>query len=221
MLVSACSQPTTVPNATTAPLGISSPNAPAATQPPANKSVLPSDPRTVVENALRAQPKALPFKITTTIGSGDTQINTITVIESPTRIMLVEPNRSVIWADGQCFEKTGDAAWQTCTNPTTGQTAQASVSSLLDDTTINDAISLIKTVKLTGTDTLNGINTSIYEYTSSGPLMGIQVDSTSSMWVDENKGLPVKVVTTSTVNGNTSTFTQLISYDPTIKVVTP
>ena len=33
------------------------------------------------------------------------------------RIMLVDSTHSVIWADGKCYEKTGDAAWAACTGP--------------------------------------------------------------------------------------------------------
>ena len=225
LLISACSPaaPSTTqpPNATTAPVGAATPIAPVATQPPANTSVLPTDPRAAVEYALRAQPKAMPFKTTTTIDSGSKQMNTTVEIESPQRVMLVTDTRSVISLDGQCYEKTGDAAWQTCTNAATGKTALANASSLLDDSVINDAISIIQSATLSGSETLNGINARIYDYTSSGKLMGMQVDSSSKMWVDEKTGLPIKVVTTSTVSGSTTTFTQLISYDPTIKVQAP
>ena len=225
LLVSACSPAalsTTQPsNATTAPVGIASPNALAATQPPANKSILPDDPRAAVEYALRAQPKAMPFKVTSTFGSGSNPMVTTIAIESPTRIMMVTNTRSVISLDGQCYEKTGDAAWLTCADPTTGKTAQADASGLLDESIINDAISIIQSAKLTGNETLNGISARIYDYTSSGQLMGMQVDSTSSLWVDEKTGLPIKVVMNSTVGGSTSTYTQLITYDPTLKVQAP
>jgi hypothetical protein len=49
----------------------------------------------------------------------------------------------------------------------------------------------------------------------------MQVDASAKMWVDEKTGLPIKVVTTSTVLGSTTTFTQLITYDSTIKVQAP
>jgi outer membrane lipoprotein-sorting protein len=163
----------------------------------------------------------MPFKVTTTIGSGSNQMVTSAVIESPQRIMLVTDTRSVISLDSQCYEKTGAGAWQTCTSPATGQTAQAAASSLLDQATIDAAISIIQSAKLTGNETLNGINARIYEYTSSGQLMGMQVDSTSTLWVDEKTGLPIKVVANSTVGGSTTTYTQLITYDPTIKVQAP
>jgi len=74
---------------------------------------------------------------------------------------------------------------------------------------------------LSGSETLNGIAARIYDYTSSGILLGVQVVSSSKMWVDEKTGLPIKVVTTSTVSGSTTTFTQLISYGSTIKVQAP
>ena len=220
VLVSACSLPGAA-NATTAPAGIASPNAPVAAQPAANKSVLPDDPRAAVEYALRAQPKALPFKVTTTIGSGNTQMNSMIEIETPQRIMMVVGTHSVISLDGQCYEKTGEAAWQTCANASTGQTAQTGVSTLLDQATIEAAISIIQTVKLAGNETLNGKNARIYEYTTSGKLMGMQVDGTTRLWVDEKTGLPVKSVADSTAGGYTSSSTQLISYDPTIKVQAP
>ena len=225
LLISACgpaaAATTQPPNATTAPVGIASPNAPAATQAPASNPNLPSDPRAAVEYALRTQPKSLPFKVTTTIGSGSDQMVTSAVIETPQRIMMVDATHSVIILDGKCYEKIGDGAFQTCTDATTGQTAQANASSLLDQATIDAAIAIIKTATLSGSETLNGISAHVYDYTSSGPLMGMQVDSSSKMWVDEKTGLPIKVVTTSTVSGSTTTFTQLISYDPTIKVQAP
>ena len=146
---------------------------------------------------------------------------TSAVIESPQRIMMVDATHSVIILDGKCYEKIGDGAFQTCTDASAGQTAQATANSLIDQATIEAGIAIIKTATLSGSETLSGIAARIYDYTSSGPLMGMQVDASSQMWVDEKTGLPIKVVTTSTVNGNTSTFTQLISYDPTIKVVTP
>ena len=222
LLVSACSPAATAPanlpaNATTAPVV----SAATATQPPAAKSVLPDDPRLAVENALRAQVKALPFKVTMTIGSGDKQMNTTIVIETPTRILVDTGSRSVISADGKCYEKTGDAAWVACASATTGQIAQTNASSLLDEATINQAISIIKTVKLDGSETLDGINTNVYEYTSSGQLMGVQVDSTTKLWVDVKTGLPIKSVGDSTAGGASASYTQLISYDPTIKVPTP
>jgi hypothetical protein len=209
------------PNATSAPVGAVSANAPAATQPPANNPVLPQDPRAAVEYALRTQPKSLPFKVTTTFDSGGTQMVSSALLESPTRIMLEDGTHSVISADGQCYEKTGAGAWGACAAPATGQTALANANSLLDQATIEAAIAIIKTVTLSGTDTLNGINAQIYDYASSGTLMGMQVDSSAKMWVNEKTGLPIKVVTTSTVGSATSTFTQLITYDSTLKVVTP
>ena len=225
VLVSACSGTGTnanqPPNATAAPVGVSAPNTPAATQPPASKSVLLADPRAAVEYALRTQPKAFPFKVTMSIDSGKSQMATTAVVESPQRIMLVDSTHSVIWADGKCYEKTGDAAWAACTDPGTGQIAQSTANSLMDESTINAAISIIKTVKVSGSETLNGIQATIYEYTSSGQLMGMQVDSTTQLWVDESTGLPIKNVTTSTVNGSTTAFTQLIEYGPSIKVQVP
>jgi len=87
LLVTACSaaapasaQP---PVATTAPINAVSNNATAATQAPANTSGLPQDPLAAVDYALRTQPKSLPFKETTTIGSGATQMVTSVVIETP------------------------------------------------------------------------------------------------------------------------------------------
>ena len=221
LLVTACSaaapasaQP---PIAITAPVNAVSPNAPAATQAPANTQ----DPLAAVEYALRTQPKAFPFKETTTIGSGATQMVTSAVIETPQRIMMVDTTHSVIILDGKCYEKIGDGAFQTCTDASAGQTAQATANSLIDQATIEAGIAIIKTATLSGSETLNGIAARIYDYTSSGPLMGMQVDASSKMWVDEKTGLPIKVVTTSTVSGATTIFTQLITYDSTIKVVAP
>jgi hypothetical protein len=146
---------------------------------------------------------------------------TSAVIESPQRIMMVDATHSVIILDGKCYEKIGDGAFQTCTGATTGQTAQANANSLLDQATIEAGIAIIKTATLSGSETLNGMAARIYDYTSSGPLMGMQVDASAKMWVDEKTGLPIKVVTTSTVLGSTTTFTQLITYDSTIKVQAP
>jgi hypothetical protein len=226
LLISACgpaAAPATAqpPVATTAPVNAVSTNAPAATQAPANNSNLPSDPLAAVQYALRTQPKSFPFKETTTIGSGSTQMVTSAVIESPQRIMMVDATHSVIILDGKCYEKIGDGAFQTCTGATTGQTAQANANSLLDQATIEAGIAIIKTATLSGSETLNGMAARIYDYTSSGPLMGMQVDASAKMWVDEKTGLPIKVVTTSTVLGSTTTFTQLITYDSTIKVQAP
>ena len=225
LLVSACSPAalsTTQPsNATTAPVGIASPNALAATQPQANKSILPDDPRAAVEYALRAETKAMPFKVTTTYDTGGTQMVTTIEIESLTRIMMVTDTHSAIWADGKCYEKTGDAAWQACTDPATGQTAQVAANALTDQTAINEGISMIQMVKLTGNETVNGVNTRVYDYTISGTQMGIQVTGKTTLWVDENTGLPVKALISSTANGMSATSTQVIVYDPTLKVPTP
>jgi len=225
LLISACgpAAPATAqpPVATTAPTNAVSTNAPAATQAPANTSGLPQDPLAAVEYALRTQPKSFPFKETTTIGSGATQMVTSAVIETPQRIMMVDATHSVIILDGKCYEKIGDGAFQTCTDASAGQTAQATANSLIDQATIEAGIAIIKTATLSGSETLNGIAARIYDYTSSGPLMGMQVDASSKMWVDEKTGLPIKVVTTSTVSGATTTFTQLITYDSTIKVQAP
>jgi hypothetical protein len=225
LLVSACSAaaPATAqpPVATTAPVNAISTNAPAATQAPANTSGASQDPLAAVQYALRTQPKSFPFKETTTIGSGSTQMVTSAVIESPQHIMLVDATHSVILLDGKCYEKVGDGAFQTCTDASVGQMAQAGASSLMDQATIEAGIAIIKTATLSGSETLNGIAARIYDYTSSGPMMGMQVDASSKMWVDEKTGLPIKVVTTSSVNGTATTFTQLISYDSSIKVVAP
>jgi hypothetical protein len=225
LLVTACSAAASAtaqpPVATTAPVNAVSTNAQAATQAPANTSGLPQDPLAAVDYALRTQPKSFPFKETTTIGSGSDQMVTSVVIETPQRIMMVDATHSVILRDGQCFEKIGAGAFQTCADASAGQTAQATANSLMDQATIEAAIAIIKPATLSGSETLNGIAARIYDYTSSGQLMGVQVDSSSKVWVDEKTGLPIKVVTTSTVSGSTTTFTQLISYDPTIKVQAP
>jgi hypothetical protein len=223
LLISACgaaaaAQP---PVATAAPVNAVTTNAPAASQAPANTSGLPQDPLAAVEYALRTQPKSFPFKETTTIGSGSDQMGTSAVIESPQRMMMVDATHSVILRDGQCFEKIGDGDFATCTDASVGQTAQTTANSLMDQATIEAGIAIIKTATLSGSETLNGIATRIYDYASSGTLMGMQVDSSAKMWVDEKTGLPIKVVTTSTAMGSTTTFTQLISYDPTITVKAP
>jgi len=80
---------------------------------------------------------------------------------------------------------------------------------------------MIKTVKLVGSETLSGIPARIYDYTMSGDQLGVQVDSTTRLWVSEVSGLPIKAVMTSTSSGTTVTSTQTITYDPAYKVQTP
>jgi hypothetical protein len=228
LLVSACTsspQVTQPPASTTAPTSMPSPNAP-TTQPTSPSkatpaSVLPDDPRAAVEYALRAQPKAFPFKVTTTSTGGSSQMDTTIEVESPQRIMMVSATNTVKLVDGKCFEQNSDGTWQDCSNPQAGASATASASSLLDESIVNAAISMIKTVKLIGTETLNGIPARIYEYTMSGDQLGVQVDSTTRLWVSEVNGLPIKNETNSTAGGYSASFTQVITYDKSIKVQAP
>ena len=229
LLVSACNFPAAKNkqplNPDIAPTSISSPSAP-TTQPvapkkPANASVLPDDPRAAVEYALRAQPKAFPFSVTTSINAGASTMNTNVEIESAQRILMVENNRSVKLVDGQCYEKTGDGAWEACTDASTGNIAQSAASTLLDASIVDAGIAMIQSVKFIDTETFNGISARVYEYTTSGDQLGVQVDATTRLWVAEATGLPIKAMTTSTAGGNSATYTQLIIYDPTIKVQAP
>ena len=231
LLISACNLPITpqdaqAPDPTSAPANTAAPiEQPTAqpTNPPGSNaaSVLPSDALEAVKYAIRAQPKAIPFRVDTTINSGKTPMLTTVEIETATRVMLVLNKRSVIWADGACFEKLGDGAWKTCASATSGQTAQTSAKNFLDGTIIEKGISMIQSAKFVGSETLNGVDVNIYEYTSSGDQYGVQVDATSRVWVDKSRGLPIKQETNSTAGGVSSTSTQLITYDPAIQVKAP
>ncbi len=199
----------------------------AATAQPANPptppsaSVLPDDPRAAVIAAMRAELKAMPFRVVTTIDSGSTQMQTTTEIESPQRILLVSPSSSLKMVDGKCYEKKGDDIWRDCLNPAAGQALVTGISSLFDESVISASIANIQTVKLVGAETVDGILARIYEYNYAGDQSGVHAEGTVRLWVAEDSGLPIKMVTTGTTAGYSATSTQSIVYDPAITVRAP
>jgi hypothetical protein len=172
--------------------------------------------------AMRAQLKAMPFSVQTTIDTGGNQTKIMVDIESLQRILVVSSGISMKMVDGQCYEKTSGNSWHACTDPKTEASVVASYGSmLLDESVINAIIDMIQTVKLIGTEILNGIPARIYEYTFAGDLSGVHTEGTSRLWVAEDDGLPIKQVTTGTSGGYSATTTQSIDYNPTLTVRAP
>lgn len=188
---------------------------------PTRASVLPDDPLVAVIYAMRAQLKAMPFSSQTTVDTGGTQLKSLLEVESLQRVLLVTTSGSFKLVDGQCYEKRENDVWRACLNPKATTSAMAGAISLLDPAAIDVVVAMIKTVKWTGTETLDGIRCRIYEYTLSGDQFGVHSEGTSRLWVAEDDGLPIKQVTTSTTGGYSATTTLLIDYSPTLTVRAP
>ena len=218
---SSATQPPVAPSLDSTPAPTAEPVNPL---PPSNVSVLPDDPRAAVIQAMQAQLnafKTMPYRVTTKIDSGGTQMETMAEIESPQRILMVSPSGSLKMVDGHCYEKREDDTWRDCLNPAVGEVLVTTIGSMMDESVINAAIETIQTVTLVGAETVDGIPTRIYEYTYTGDQSGVQTEGTVRLWVAENNGLPIKLVTTGTTAGYSATSTQTIEYDPTITVRAP
>jgi hypothetical protein len=187
-------------------------------------SVLPNDPRAAVIYVMQAQLKAfrtMPYRVTTKIDSGNTQMETFFEIESPQRILMVSPSGSTKIVDGKCYEKRGDGVWQDCLNPAVGEVVTTTINSMMDESMINTTIEMIQTVTLIGAETVDGIPARVYEYTYAGDQSGVHAEGTVRLWAAENSGLPLKQVSAGTTAGYSATSTQTIEYDPAITVRAP
>jgi hypothetical protein len=84
-----------------------------------------------------------------------------------------------------------------------------------------DVIDGIKDVKLAGPDSVNGVPSFVYTYTTSIDLGGSQITSNIKLWVGVANGLPLKQEVDGEFAGVKSHTVQLVEYDKTIKIEAP
>ena len=196
--------------------GLPSPAVTPAAQ-PASNSVLPDDPRAAVIQAMKAQLTAMPFRVIQTFDSGGTQFKTIVEFESLQRVLIVTPTGSFKMVDGKIYQET-NGVWQ---EYPAGASVMAGFLSMGDEASVDAFITMIKTVKLVNTETMDGQATRHYEFTYAGEQFGVQSQGTVQIWVTEAEGLPLKQVTESESAGYKATTTSSIEYDPMISVNAP
>ena len=180
-------------------------------------SKLPDDPREAVVQAMKAQLKATPFRVTMDIESEGDKTKQVFEFVSPERFHMNMGDMEIILVDGKAYRKQ-DNSW-------VEDEMMASIASgltgMFSDTAIASMTGMIKDVKQSGSEDIDGQKTRVYEFTSEGTIMGIESKSSGRMWVRELDGLPVKQVVDGEAAGMKSITTQIIEYDPNIKIEAP
>jgi hypothetical protein len=184
---------------------------------PAGKSVLPDDPLTAIIQAMKAELKAMPFRVIQTIDSGGKQLKTTVEFESLQRVLIVTPTGSFKMVDGKIYQET-NGVWQ---EYPAGASVMAGFLSMGDEASVDAFITMINTVKLVNTETMDGQATRHYEFTYAGEQSSVQFQGTEQIWVTEVEGLPIKMVIEGESAGYKATTTSSIEYDPTISVNAP
>lgn len=145
---------------------------------------------------------------------------------TPMTIEYVPPDRYhiVTSSAGMNFEMIiiGKQAWQKA-----GETWQvfptdfsALISSMSNELSA-EALAGITDVQTVGTENLDGAPMTVYSYKSTTTVSGVTTTSNAKLWVGVRDGLPHKAVSESTLNGVATKTTQLITYDPALKIEPP
>ena len=202
LLISACGLLSTAVTPATQPVGKSV----TPTAQPAGKSVLPDDPLTAIIQAMKAELKAMPFRVIQTIDSGGKQLKTTVEFESLQRVLIVTPTGSFKMVDGKIYQET-NGVWQ---EYPAGASVMAGFLSMGDEASVDAFITMIKTVKLVNTETMDGQAARHYEFTYAGEQSGVQFQGTEQIWVTEVEGLPIKMVIEGESAGYKATTTSFI-----------
>jgi hypothetical protein len=91
----------------------------------------------------------------------------------------------------------------------------------LSSTATEEAIKGMSDVKLVGPETLDGVPTLAYTYTSKVKIGDVETTSASKLWVGVADGLPRKQVVEGETMGVKSITTLLFEFDQTIRIEAP
>jgi len=162
--------------------------------------------------------KAGPFRVKSTITSGQTTIDQTAEMILPDRFHLVtqtgQTSMEFIIVGTKTYQKTGNT-WSLFPVDV-GTLTQSLLSGLTEETQKG-----ITDVKFVGTEAVNGKPARVYTFASSVTVAGQQVNSTIKMWVDVASGLPVKDEIQGEYAGIKSKTAQQIEYDKSIKIEAP
>lgn len=222
VLISACGLPSLAVAPVTQPAStsVSPSQAVAPTAPPTGNSVLPGDALAAIIQAMKAQLKAMPYRVTMTNDSGKgTPFKSTVEFESLQRFLVITSSGSYKVVDGKIYQET-NGIWQ---EYPAGASIIAGFQSMGDQASVDAFIASIKSANLVNTETINGQTTRHYEFTYADPgtTSGVPSQGTVQLWVTEAQGLPIKEVIEAEAAGYKSTATSIIEYDPTIRVTAP
>jgi len=215
--------PTVAPaTATRPPATATAAPQPAATAVPTKAptaSPLPAgDPRDAILKAMKTQMGGKSYRVRQTSESSSGKTQSIVEFVPPDRYHIttnVGTNTTeMIIAGKKAYQKIGDKWLDFPVD--VGSFIQALTSAASEE-----AGKGISDVKLVGPDVLDGVPTLVYTYNSKAKFGDIETSSSIKLWVAVSDGLPRKMIVEGEAMGIKSTTTQLIEYDPSIKIEAP
>jgi hypothetical protein len=190
---------------------------PTATAAPTKAAAGSGDAKDVITKALRAQmTKSLRAVVTTQSPTekSDIKIEFVPTDNYHLTINSAEGIVEMIITGGKSYMKVGDT-WQLFPVDIAGL-----IQEMTADTT-DSAIGSISDVKLVGPDVLDGAPMMVYTFKQTVTITGQTQTSDVKAWIGVSDGLTHKSISESTVAGVTTTTTQIITYDPSIKITPP
>lgn len=170
--------------------------------------------------ALVAQQNVGPYRVQTTVVTGDTTMEMLAEIVPPDRLRSVTNTGGIqveiIIIGDTAYIKNGDTPWVSLPDSGFGSQILGALSSeaLMEQNLIAD-------VQRVGQETVDGESAIIYAFQSS---FGEGEDALSAMtriWVSESRGLPLRVENEGEIDGSPSRTVQIVQYDTTITIEPP
>jgi hypothetical protein len=170
--------------------------------------------------ALVAQQNGGPYRVQTTVVTGDTTMEMLAEIVPPDRLRSVTNTGGIqveiIIIGDTAYIKNGDTPWVSLPDSGFGSQILGALSSeaLMEQNLIAD-------VQRVGQETVDGESAIIYAFQSS---FGEGEDALSAMtriWVSESRGLPLRVENEGEIDGSPSRTVQIVQYDTTITIEPP
>jgi outer membrane lipoprotein-sorting protein len=169
-----------------------------------------------VTAALTAQISGSPYRATTRVDTAGTVTEMIAEVIPPDAMYVTigGGNMEIILLDGTVWSKTGEAAWMQMGSPE----MMAGIFDAIRGQTDGSAMS---NVQLIGTEPVFGVSCDVYSFTSTLGEGEGAVSSEVVLWISKESGLPVRMESSSTHAGVTTTAEQSIEYDDTITIAAP
>ncbi len=191
---------------------------PAPTKAPAAPSAPSGNPRDSIIKAMQAQLASKSYRVRSTIVSASGTMQSVVEFVPPDRLhsttTSVASTTEMIIVGTKAYQKSG-TAWINLPFDV------GSMMKSLTSSASEEAIAGISDVKFVGAEVLDGAPTFVYTYASTYKSGDIESSGTVKLWVGALDNLPRKTIIQGATMGYTATTTQLIEYDPTIKIEAP
>lgn len=175
-----------------------------------------ADPRAEVLAAYEKMLNGPPYQSDMTVVAGGRTSKTTVIIDLPDRFHIKnEGGEFILTPEGNWMKPAGSAQWM---QPPMDLSAMKQPFS---PELVEKGMAAIANVEALGTERVGSADTKVYRYTQDLEVMGVRSESTSTVYVDQATGLPVRFASKGKAMGVESDTTQDLRYDEGLAVKAP